>query len=307
MPLTLATFNVKNLLEPPEAAVGWAFLDQKIAWIVRMLAICDADVVGLQEVGGPALQARLDARLRESRAGYGAPIAGTADARGIRCAVLSRLPVVHAHVHTAGALPFPVFQQGDPPPFGQRVPLRRGILQVRVHAPQVGTLDTVVAHLKSPRPLALRDKEGRELPPNTPSERVEGTLRSLVWRAAEALEVRRIVDQRLAEDGRAHIVAMGDFNDVPDSPVLDVLQGEGGEGALLDCTSRVLAPARFSVLHMGRRLQLDHVLATEGLYSRLIDARFHAAGLREHPPPGPDGNEPPTVDSDHAPLVVRFE
>ena len=70
-----------------------------------MLARVDADVVALQEIGPAHL---LDAVLDRlpSRGGYAATIFGTADARGIRCALLSRLPVLDARVRTATALPF---------------------------------------------------------------------------------------------------------------------------------------------------------------------------------------------------------
>jgi hypothetical protein len=73
-------------------------------------------------------------------------------------------------------------------------------------------------------------------------------------------------------------------------------------------------------MHDGRRTQIDHVLASAALYPRLEEARFLNAELREHAPvrPRPSDpagsrgggaagvSEPPTVDSDHAPLVTRF-
>ena len=43
----------------------------------------------------------------------------------------------------------------------------------------------------------------------------EGRLRSLVWRAAEALFVRGLVDDLLAADREGHIVVAGDLNDHP--------------------------------------------------------------------------------------------
>ena len=93
------------------------------------------------------------------------------------------------------------------------------------------------------------------------------------------------------------------------------MQGAGA-GELFDCAAGVDAKARFSTLHDGRGTQIDHVLASATLYARLQDARFLNADLREHAPVRPrpstpdDGwvgvSEPPTVDSDHAPLVTRF-
>jgi endonuclease/exonuclease/phosphatase family metal-dependent hydrolase len=311
MPLTLATFNVKNLLEPPSqpartaeaVAAGRALLGEKISWIARMLRDCDADVVGLQEVGPPEL---LDAVLAEiPQAGYTRPILGTADPRGIRCALVSRVPVALSQVHTAEALDFPAYSADDPPPFGRRIPLRRGVVHARVEAAGLGPVDVLVAHFKSPLAVRLRDSSGAEVEPRTPRETAEGSLRSLVWRAAEALHVRGIVDALLAARPGVLVAVVGDLNDVPGSVVVRTLQGDG-DGALLDCAVRIPSEHRFSAVHAGAHLQIDHVLASQPLYARLAAARFVNATLREHPIT-PNGDEPPTVDSDHAPLVVRFE
>jgi endonuclease/exonuclease/phosphatase family metal-dependent hydrolase len=302
MALTLATFNVKNLLEPRDDATR-AILADKLDWTARMLRACDADIVGLQEVGPPELLGAVVARLE----GYGARVLGTADARGIRCALVSRLPLLEARVHVADAIPFPVFREGDPQPFGSRIPLRRGIVHARADAPGLGPVDVLVAHLKSPRPMPLRDAQGRELEPQTPRGRSEGVLRSLVWRAAEALHIRGIVDTLLDADAGARVAVVGDLNDVPGSPVVSALQGRD-DGMLLDCAAQVPPEGRFSAIHAGRRSQIDHVLATASLYARLREARFLNAELREHILLEPAGEEePPTIDSDHAPLVVRFE
>jgi endonuclease/exonuclease/phosphatase family metal-dependent hydrolase len=302
MALTLATFNVKNLLEPQDDAAR-AILPAKLDWTARMLRACDADVVGLQEVGPPELLAGLVGRLE----GYAAQVVGTADARGIRCALVSRLPLIDVRVHVADSITFPVYREGDPQPFGSRIPLRRGIVHARAQAPGLGPFDVLVAHLKSSRPMPLRDREGRELEPQTPRGRSEGVLRSLVWRAAEALHVRGIVDTLLEANSGSRVAVIGDLNDVPGSPVVAALQGRD-EGMLLDCTANVAPASRFSAIHGGRRSQIDHALATASLYGHLRDARFLNTELREHVfLESRGGEEPPTIDSDHAPLVVRFE
>jgi endonuclease/exonuclease/phosphatase family metal-dependent hydrolase len=316
MTLTLATFNVKDLLEPRSERAR-ALLGLKLDWIARMVKACDADVMGLQEVGPPDLLDAVLTRIGDPR--YGTPVVGTADARGIRCALISRLPLLEACVHTADALPFPVFREGDPPPFGVRLPLRRGIVHARVEAPGLGPVDVLVAHFKSSRPVPARDPAGRELPSATAHMRAEGAVRSQVWRAAEALYVRNRVDEAMSRAGPdARVAVVGDLNDLPDSLVLRAVRGEG-EGELYDCSVLVEPGERFSSLHEGRACQIDHVLASERLHARLETARFLNGDLREHAPvrdtPLRDGGgarasteevEPPTVDSDHAPLVTRF-
>jgi hypothetical protein len=54
MPLSVATFNVKNLL-PPVTERDRTVLPQKLAFIAAALSDCDADVVGLEEVGNEEL------------------------------------------------------------------------------------------------------------------------------------------------------------------------------------------------------------------------------------------------------------
>jgi endonuclease/exonuclease/phosphatase family metal-dependent hydrolase len=311
MPLTLATFNVKNLLEPAAprgqtaeaAGAGRALLAEKVAWIARTLHECDADVVGLQEIGPPEL---LDAVLAAlPGTGYGRPILGTPDPRGIRCALVSRAPVALSQVHTAEALDFPVYRTGDPPPFGRRIPLRRGVVHARVEAAGLGPVDVLVAHFKSALAVPLRDASGREVEATSPRDVAEGTLRSLVWRAAEALHVRGVVDALLAARPGSLVAVTGDLNDVPGSVVVRTVQADG-DGALLDCAARIPPERRFSSIHAAAHIQIDHVLASRSLYARLTAARFVNATLREHLV-APGGDEPPTVDSDHAPLVVRFD
>jgi endonuclease/exonuclease/phosphatase family metal-dependent hydrolase len=309
MPLSIATFNVKDLLPPSNEGARVALPD-KLDFIARMLRACDADVVGLQEIGPPELLDAVVDRL-PVRGGYGAPVMGTADARGIRCALLARVAIVSSRVHTAASLSFPTFRAGDPPPFGDRIPLRRGIVQARVLAPGIGEVDVFVAHFKSSRPVPARDREGLELPAATARERAEAALRSLVWREAEALHVRGLVDESMARrDGGAppYVAVVGDLNDTPESPVVRTLRGgERDVDALFDCAARIEARARFSTLHDGHAAQIDHALASAGLYGRLEAAQFLHAELREHPPVPSDADDyVPTTDSDHAPLVARF-
>jgi endonuclease/exonuclease/phosphatase family metal-dependent hydrolase len=303
MAFALATFNVKNLLEP-KGEGRHAVFEAKLDAIADQVRACDADVVGLQEVGPIDLVRAIVTRLPEWH--YGEPVMGTPDARGIRCALLARVPLVHASVRTAETLSFPAFRVGDPEPFGTRIPLRRGVLHVRVKVPQMGEVDVLVAHFKSAHRVPLRDESGAEIQPKTARDRAAGMLRTLVWRGAEALHVRGLVDDVLAAEPHARVAVVGDLNDVPSSPAVRALLGDG-QGELFDCTAGIEPAARFSVLHRGSAAQIDHVLVTENLHARLVGARFLNTELRDHGPFDPAVEEAPTVDSDHAPLVVRFE
>jgi hypothetical protein len=60
------------------------------------------------------------------------------------------------------------------------------------------------------------------------------------------------------------------------------------------------------MIHDGRRTQLDHILASAGLFDRLKTARFLNEELREHDGASPSEADAMTVDSDHAALVAQF-
>jgi endonuclease/exonuclease/phosphatase family metal-dependent hydrolase len=292
MSLRVATFNVLNLFDPT--------FGPKIEEITRVVREADADVVGLQEIGSAdaleAVRARLD--------GYAPAVLGTADARGIACALLSRRPIVRAGVHTASSLGFPVFQQGDPAPFGDRIPLRRGVVHARIDGGDLGEIELLVAHLKSGRPRLLRTPEGEFVPAVTGHARAESLIRSVVWRAAEGLYLRRLVDELFAKEEAARVFALGDFNDVAGSLVLRVVEGEG-EKRLVSVAAGVAPERRFSAIHGGTPVQIDHILVSTALAGRVHEARFLNEKLRDHGPyieePGPA-----SIDSDHAPLVVEL-
>jgi len=299
MPLTLATFNVKDLFDATDDA-SRAHLDEKLACLSRVLERANADVVGLQEVGSADV-----VRLLATRApslGYGEPIMGTVDARGIGCAVLARVPVLASRVHTSPALPFPAFVEGDPPPFGDRIPLRRGIVHVRIDAGAIGAIDLFVAHFKSNRALPLKDARGEAIAPRTGRDFAEGHVRSATWRAAEALFVRGLVDDVCVEDPARHVVVAGDLNDHASSQVVRVVSG-GGENALVPCADAMPEAARYSILHQGAKQQIDHILTTQALRKRLQSARFLNEELRDH---GTFANDVALPDSDHAAFVVTF-
>jgi endonuclease/exonuclease/phosphatase family metal-dependent hydrolase len=301
MPLTLASFNVKDMFDATDP-VSRGHLDAKLAAIGAVLARADADVVALQEVGSADVLRELCARFPGGEK-YAVPIVGTADARGIRNAVLARVPVLHAEVKTADHLSFPTFAVGDPSPFGARIPLRRGVVHVAIDGGGLGRVDVLVAHFKSNRAVPLRDAAGEAIAPITSREYAEGNLRSLVWRASEALFVRGVVDGLLAESPSRHVLVAGDLNDHSGSQVVRTVTG-GGPDALVRCAEIIPESERFSILRYGARQQIDHVLATQGLRARLKSARFLNEELRDHSAFTDD--MPPSPDSDHAALVVSF-
>ena len=300
-----ATFNALDFFTPqPRHADRFG---EKLAWTADLLARLDADAIALQEIGDADVLDRLVAALNARIANPGAPyvsIVGTADQRGIRCAILARVPVVEARVHTTDQLPFPVFQEGDVFPFPARLPLRRGIVHAKV-ATAVGLVHLLAVHFKSGRPVALKGPGGEAIAWRTVRARGEADLRALVMRSAEALFVRGLVDELLEADARAQVVVLGDFNDGVDSTPVGLVRGVGSRHGLLHaCAQIVPEPQRFSLIYRGQKLLLDHVLASEGLRGKLARVDIANEALRDHGSKGDD--DAPIVDSDHAPVVAEF-
>jgi len=295
MALTLATYNVKDLFDATSSEEEER-LQKKLAVLAGIVTRLDADVLALQEVSSEAVVRRL-CELLPGGGGYGPPMVGTADARGIRCAILSRQPVRTWNIHTAHHLEFPRFFQSDASPFGERIPLRRGIVHAELDVGWSQPLHFLSLHFKSSRPVPLRTAEGAPIEPITGHEQAEGMLRSMVWRAAEALFVRSIVDGIHAEN----IVVAGDFNDVAESMVVRTVVGTG-PFALSSASAIIPADQRFSVLHGGSGSLIDHMLTS--FPSRLRSARLENENLVDH---NQFDDSTLTLDSDHAPLVATFE
>ena len=303
MPLRIATFNLKDFFLPrSDAERGVAVA--KFGNIASNLRRANADVVALQEVGEEQQLERLVNDLADL--GYAAPVVGTPDKRGIRNAILSRLPIQWSQVHTVKKLPFPRFVEGDPEPFAERIPLRRGIVHVRIESPDVGEVDVMTAHFKSNLPVLQRALDGREVPDTTPHGRAESALRSLVQRAAEAIYVRGKVDDILHASPDHAVCVLGDLNDKFDSLPVRIVRGLGepSKNMLAACAELIEPAMRYSCFHGNDKSLIDHILVSERLFRAAKGFEIFNEALRYH---GPHvENTPPTVDSDHALCVAEF-
>jgi endonuclease/exonuclease/phosphatase family metal-dependent hydrolase len=304
MALRLATFNLKDFFSARREQEN-AAVEAKLSNVAASLRRAAADLVALQEVGSVELLDRLVRSLPEL--GYEPPVIGAPDRRGIRNVILSRHPILWSQVHEAKALPFPVFVEGDPEPFGERIPLRRAIVHVRVEVGALGEVDVLTAHFKSNLPVEMKRTDGTPIRDATPHDVGASAVRSLVQRAAEALFLRGLVDGVFAQSPDHAICVMGDLNDTPDSMPVRLVRG-------IDTTSkhhlRAAADAtpeeqRFSCYHGGGPALIDHVLLSERLHRALRGFEIHNEALRYH---GPHIDDTPLgEDSDHALAVAELD
>jgi endonuclease/exonuclease/phosphatase family metal-dependent hydrolase len=305
MALRVATFNLKDFFAARTDAEK-RVLEAKVANVASNLRRANADVVALQEVGSVELLDRLVSK-ELAALGYAPPVVGTEDKRGIRNAILARVPIQWSQVHAPKTLPFPRFVASDPEPFPSRILLRRGVVHVRVEDPAIGEVDVITAHFKSNLGVPLRDASGNEIEDASPRGRGEGAVRSLVQRAAEALFVRGLVDDLLKNKPDHAICVLGDLNDTPDSLPIRIVRGIGEPSSLFLRATSDLVPAerRFSSMHGGGPCLIDHVLVSERLFRTVREVAYYNESLRYH---GPHvEGAPPTEDSDHALALVAFD
>jgi endonuclease/exonuclease/phosphatase family metal-dependent hydrolase len=302
--LRIGTFNLKDFFAARSAGEE-ALVSEKVAVAASEIRRARVDVLALQEVGSPELLERLVATHLEDL-GFGAPVLGTADRRGIRNAVLARLPVLWSQVHTAPSIPFPRLHDGDPDPYAGRIPLRRGVVHVRIDAGELGEVDVLTVHFKSNLPTGVKDASGNEAFDPSPRGRGEAAVRSLVQRAAEALYVRGLVDDVFAANPDHAICVLGDLNDTVDSMPVRIVRGafEPAAGVLVPCAERLPSERRFSAFHGGGPTLIDHILLSDRLARAVSTFDIQNEKLRSHAPPV--GAAAITTDSDHALCVVEL-
>ncbi len=287
---TLTTWNLQNLFRPATAdAAARAIYKRKLAALAQVIAELKPDVLALQEVGGEDalidLQAAVGVDLYDHRA------IGRADARGIACAVLSR---VRFEVKPAAVDEFPpsVLALGLRELDGQPMTrMGRGALHVRVTRAGM-TVDLVVAHLKS----KLLTFPGGLFSTNDEALRARVAAQALARRAAEAACIRSAVNE-LRNAGRP-VAVLGDLNDGIAAATTEILYGPSGSRVetrgfdqedagdaqrLWNLSGLIATERRYSRVHAGHAEMLDHIVVSEELLPREV-GEAGAAGSGENGP-----------------------
>lgn len=291
----IATFNMESLDRDEADAAGFA---ARIAVLRPILNALDADVLCLQEVNaqGPGgARPRVFSALRDliAHTDYAPfhlahsvnPLSGKpADVHNL--IILSRWPIRRSWQIFHDIVPR--FQMPDLSANGfHEIVFDRPVLAAEIDAPQ-GLLHVMNLHLRAPRaaPLGEAGKGGRW---DSNAHWAEGFHLGALKRQAQALETRIAVDRIFDGDPNARIAICGDLNaDSFETPtrILRGVPDEGAEGALalraLDMIDRRLAPEqRYSVIHDGRRVMLDHILASRELARTCLRVEAMSEGLQD--------------------------
>lgn len=322
--LRIATFNLENLDDRSDDAVA---LDARLEMLRPQLLRLDADILCLQEVNGQTEPGHRRSLRALDRLLGGTPYAEYARActtneagdkpRDVQnLVVLSRWPIRASRQYLNDLVPPPDYRPVSAlPASDEPAPVRweRPILHATVTLPDGAPLHVVNLHLRAPLPAFI---PGQKLEPFVWKSVVgwaEGTFIAEIKRAGQALEARLLVDSLFDADPHARIAVVGDLNaDGRDAP-LKILRGEVEETGNAQLAGRALAPLelslpadrRFSVLHYGTPLMLDHILVSRSLLARFRNAEIHNELLTDELVAFFAGRR--DADSYHAPVAAAFD
>lgn len=295
--LRIASFNLENLDDGPGA-------QGRLPVLRPQLARLDADLLCLQEINARRREGRrrlsaLDALLEDGPyAGFYRAISLSESGRGAadrhNLAILSRWPIRRWH-SLRHELVEPPELAGEPQSWD------RPLLWAELELPGGRALTLVDLHLRAPRAVPPRDATDPLAGGWAP-----GFYRAAIRRLGQALEARLLVESRLAEDEESLIAVCGDCNATLEDDALRLLEGRADEdGAAVPAADRLVALARslpedrrFTLLHGGAKLLLDHILVSRSLYGLFRRIEIHNEPLTEE--------EAGEVASGHAPVVAEF-
>lgn len=321
--LRIATFNLESL-DDRSRTIDFA---DRVAVLRPQLERLRADVLCLQEINA---QSRPGTRRRElnglERLIEGTEYAGyqrvCSNSRGgerpadrHNLVILSRLPVeTHDQVwHDLVAPPLYRPATEEPRPDNPSpVEWDRPLLHAALRLEGGRLLHVVNVHLRAPRAAFLHGQKSSHVWKSVGGW-AEGFFLAALKRAGQALEVRLAVDRLFDAEAEALIAVCGDFNAEDGETPLRTIRGDEEDTGNGHLAARMLVPLdrglpdsqRYSVVHRGRRIMLDHILVSRPLLGRFVRSEVHNETLGDElVSPLMVKGSPETY---HAPVVAEFE
>lgn len=320
--MRIATFNLEDF---GGARSGAPDLGTRFAILRPQIERLRADILCLQEVNtekkGDERRAVALEHLVEGTfyAGHrlvlGSGPSGDRPADVHNLAVLSRLPIVSVEDIRHALVEPPLWRpaSADPPLEGpQALSWDRPIQHLTLELPDGRPLDLFNLHLRAPLAAPIPGQKAGPFRWKTISGWAEGFFLSAMKRAGQALELRLAIERAFDQRPGALIAVCGDFNaDDHDTALRIACAGEDDTGAG-GLAPRVLTPIarslpadrRYTVLHHGRPLMLDHILASRALFGHLVGVEIHNEMLDDELVAYRRIDRPP--ESLHAPMVAEF-
>lgn len=322
--MRIATFNLENLGEARHSDRAVA---ERIAVLRPQLERLDADVVCIQEVNGPKdakshrrTLAPLDQLVATTpyaayhRAATRQP-GGTEPMDRHNLAVLSRWPIRESRQvfhDLVPALPWHLLTAAEGEHVDPLVRWDRPLLHAVIALPGGRPLHVLNLHLRAPLAVAIEGRKSGPFAWTSSASWAEGFYLAGLKRAGQALEARLVVERIFDEDAQALVLVAGDFNAEAGETPTRILQADTedtGSGHLavrsLVALERSLPDSqRFSVIHAGQRLMLDHLLASRGLLAAYRGLEIHNEALSDELVAYSVVDASP--ESYHAPVVASF-
>ena len=226
-----------------------------------------------------------------------------------RWPILERRQIWHDHLTPISYLPVTASPAAKS---ASKVAWDRPILSCCVQPEGRQPIHLLNLHLRAPLAAPIAGQKTGPFSWKTSSAWAEGFYLAMLKRSGQALEARIEIDRILDAHEDARIVVCGDFNasehEVPAriicAGVDDTGNGELAKRALIVLERTLPESQRFSVLHHGQRLMMDHILISRALLStyrhfevhneQILDELFGFAAIGQNP------------ESYHAPVVAEF-
>ncbi len=316
--LRLATFNLENL---DYSVTRRAVFERRLGVLKPLLNELAADILCLQEINAQKT-ADHDGRrfLALDRLFGGGPYEGCHRATSVRPGTTAPADVHNLVI----ASRWPIVEQRQlfhdivakwswtPPAEGRsaqapvEVAWDRPLLYARVAAPDGAPLHIINLHLRAPRAVPLQ-ADGATGGGSSRSF-VEGQFLAAQKREGQALEARLFVERLFDADPAARIVVCGDLNSREHDAPMRILRGARDEDTpdtmpriLIPLAERVEEARRFSVVHGGRKVLLDHILASPALAAACSSVVILNEGLQDEVTA-----QEPILGSLHAPVMASF-
>lgn len=323
--MRIATFNIDSLDMGPDAPIP---LDERIPILRPQLERMRADVLCLQEINGqhasghgPRTLLALDKLIEGTRyQNYARAMTmvpgrtGAADVHNL--VTLSRWPIKDSRSVCNSLVPplkYRALTAVPPQPQPVDIGFERPILMTDVESAPAQFVTVINVHFRAPLAAPIAGQKESAFVWRSVAGWAEGYALAAWKRTAQALEARLIIDSLMETDADRFIVVAGDFNAEDHETPLKIIIGaeeDTGNGRLAQHALVVLDRAlpgdlRFSTLHHGRALMLDHILASRSLVARLRDIEVYNEALSDEIVSFAKGRQ--EAGSFHAPLVAEFD
>jgi endonuclease/exonuclease/phosphatase family metal-dependent hydrolase len=323
--LRIATFNLENLDAGPQAELP---VERRLAVLRPQIEDLRADVLCLQEVNAQKAPGEMERRLEaldrllagtayeDYERACGTPISDGRLSDHHNLVTLSRWPIRHSRQLRHDLVEAPLYRPATAEPWAaapESLTWDRPLLLTEIDLPSGAGLYVVNLHLRAPLAAPVTGQKHSAEVWKSVGGWAEGFFMASVKRSGQALEARLALERIFDVDERAAIAVLGDFNAEGRETPLLTLRGviEDSDDPALVARSLVAldeavpAEHRFTVLHGGHEVMLDHLLVSRTLADLARSVSIDNRGLRDELLDERAGEI--TSMSHHAPIVAEFE